>query len=683
MACSFEVSYTIKRCSSEDLAHPASALTEGGKWSPLSTSTSAWVDLEFGTEFSIHSVSFTASACTSVKILLCSKRGERGSWFAGTKAPQDWDVQVSSVEVFDGRLPTTSECRLQLMCRSSGTARLAAIASQGQWTGLRLVLSPCPSADADTFYVRRLEVNRQPSAVEQERIRTARAAQLASMPPPVASSGPAASLYHPPRPSQRPELPGPFRSTEDAASAPVAASVSSNGARATASGGGGLATVRPLPRLVPRAQRPPAADPSKRQRRASPSKPLPTPVHTTVGTPVVGTSSLTPVTAPTGEPPLCEKHANPSRAAFVKRAGKHFGRAVWVCSLQSPGGCGFVGWRTHFEAATPGSGSRSSGGGGRSSGKALAATAATIASILGTPTDAMEPPLATPPTANVSAAAAATETDVAGGSMPRGTEPTAAPPLPALQGLSQLPCAPVGWRKRGRHESTPTVARPRAAAVQRRKSILGRSESAITPVNQSSWDFNADIDGEEKDDEDEAEEEAEEEEAEGSDAMRLEDATRATGAGAHELPTTPGGGSIACLELINSENGVMVDGDVEEEESLPRIIELVGVSVLLGRGEAADVRLDSVRLPRMVSREHAELQLDPLTGNWRVRDLGGGHTARHNGTAVNGVPLEKGASLMLRNGDELRLGRTQSDVRYAFVLHDEDAVGNSGSSPQL
>ena len=127
----------------------------------------------------------------------------------------------------------------------------------------------------------------------------------------------------------------------------------------------------------------------------------------------------------------------------------------------------------------------------------------------------------------------------------------------------------------------------------------------------------------------------------------------------------------------------MVDGDVEEEESLPRIIELVGVSVLLGRGEAADVRLDSVRLPRMVSREHAELQLDPLTGNWRVRDLGGGHTARHNGTAVNGVPLEKGASLMLRNGDELRLGRTQSDVRYAFVLHDEDAVGNSGSSPQL
>ena len=142
----YEISYTVSKASSEVEAHPAKNLEGGGRWAPHSTLGVAHVDLSFGTEFSIHSLSFTVSGCSSVKILLTGRKGERGSWFSQGATPQNFGLAGRATEVYEGLLPTSTECKQHLQCRSSGTARLAAVASQEQWAGMRLYLTPAPGA---------------------------------------------------------------------------------------------------------------------------------------------------------------------------------------------------------------------------------------------------------------------------------------------------------------------------------------------------------------------------------------------------------------------------------------------------------------------------------------------------------------------------------------------------------
>ena len=178
MAC-FEISYTVTKASSEQDEHPAKSLTEGGRWAPHPSLGTAWVDLSFGTEFNIHSISFSASGCASIKILLNGRKGERGSWMAGGVTPQNFNMTTRAIEVYDGRLPTAAECRQLLQCRNSGAARLAAVASQELWTGVRLVLTPAPGATPESCFLRRLEVNRQPTKQEQDQIRAEKQGQSA------------------------------------------------------------------------------------------------------------------------------------------------------------------------------------------------------------------------------------------------------------------------------------------------------------------------------------------------------------------------------------------------------------------------------------------------------------------------------------------------------------------------
>ena len=70
MSVSFEVSYTVARASSETPDHKATPHADGGKWAPVRSFGTAHVDLSFGAELSIHSMSFTASGCSSVKVVL-------------------------------------------------------------------------------------------------------------------------------------------------------------------------------------------------------------------------------------------------------------------------------------------------------------------------------------------------------------------------------------------------------------------------------------------------------------------------------------------------------------------------------------------------------------------------------------------------------------------------------------
>ena len=739
---SFEIAYSVAKCSSEQPEHPAAVLADGGKWAPQHAGGSASVDLSFGTEFSIHSVSFSASGCASVRILLLKKHGERGSWFAATPVPQEFALPGGAIECYDGKLPTSSECRQHLQCRSSGAVRLSALASSGSWVGLRIVLTPAPNATAETFYLRRLEVNRQPTALENEQIKAARADTLGSAPPDGSSSS-STPLPRPPPSSLPPRVPlsaavarAPVgRAPVAGASLPRAPPPPVSGApRQPASIGnmasaarGGQAIGRPPPHLAPRAQRPsqqqqqkqppPPPPPQRRNTQPvaaakprAPPPPLPTrtrPEPAIVSPPTAATTPLcTPTASAAAEPPLCEKHGRLARDAFVKKAGKHFGKPVWVCALPPPHGCGFVAWRARTEDRTPASissrGSSSSANPPPPSATARIATASSsLPRELGTPSELADPPLATPPTAStLTAGASARGTD---GDSPLSANATARAPTarPNLAGGRAVSRAPSGWRKRPRDEpypAQPARSSRSTSAAPRRKSPLASdgyaalgstapyeaAEPAVrTPVY--GWDFDAELEGHDEDDEEEDDEHDEgiDEEVEEEEAMEAEAAAVATDEEEAAIPTPRLAPSTTSrLELMNASGDGEGHGD---EEVLPLVIELIGASVLLGRGEAADVRVDSARLPRMVSREHAELVLDRDGRGWRVHDLGGTHNAsRHNGTAVNGVPLEMGGSVLLHEGDVVRLGRKQSEVCYQLVSWAApDDEGNSGSSPRL
>ena len=100
---------------------------------------------------------------------------------------------------------------------------------------------------------------------------------------------------------------------------------------------------------------------------------------------------------------------------------------------------------------------------------------------------------------------------------------------------------------------------------------------------------------------------------------------------------------------------------------MPPRISLDAPSICIGRGDqAVDVQLDSNRYPRMLSRQHARLEIG-AAGAVRLYDLGG-----RNGTFVNGARLR--GDRALAPGDLIvfgqarpRLGWPQvSEVRYTF-----------------
>ena len=172
---SYDVAFTVKNASS-DHESAQQALPDGGRWRPEPALGEAWVDVQFGTEFSIHSVSFMASGASQIQILLQGRKGERGSWFGAGATPTSWGLATSAYEAYVGPL-SASECRRVLTCRSSGEG-LKPAASQQQWTGMRIVLTPAAvhEGNGEPFSLRRLEVFRQPTDEEAKRHRAARAA---------------------------------------------------------------------------------------------------------------------------------------------------------------------------------------------------------------------------------------------------------------------------------------------------------------------------------------------------------------------------------------------------------------------------------------------------------------------------------------------------------------------------
>ena len=98
--------------------------------------------------------------------------------------------------------------------------------------------------------------------------------------------------------------------------------------------------------------------------------------------------------------------------------------------------------------------------------------------------------------------------------------------------------------------------------------------------------------------------------------------------------------------------------------TLPSHIPLTPGALLVGRAPSADIVLDSLRQPKMVSREHAILACEEDDGGrarWRIEDYGA-----PNGTAVNVEIVVD--SHELANGDVLRFGRKQSEVKYRFCV---------------
>ena len=105
-------------------------------------------------------------------------------------------------------------------------------------------------------------------------------------------------------------------------------------------------TQAAVPRPPPRALRPPQPPQSSAPLPPLPSPPLPLPPRPPPQPP--------PPPPPPRPPPLGSTalHAAfaSNTACLYQKAGKHFGKPPWVCSL--PNGCGFVGWATP-EAAVP------------------------------------------------------------------------------------------------------------------------------------------------------------------------------------------------------------------------------------------------------------------------------------------------------------------------------------------
>lgn len=123
---------------------------------------------------------------------------------------------------------------------------------------------------------------------------------------------------------------------------------------------------------------------------------------------------------------------------------------------------------------------------------------------------------------------------------------------------------------------------------------------------------------------------------------------------------------------------------------LPRTIALpsgAGERLLVGRCDACDVRLDSLRHSTMMSRRHCLLVRPPRDGQaasavgdqeeaaangggaltWHLEDLGSS-----NGTSLNNMRLQGGTRVPIKEGDVVLFGsRGVSEARYTCEVRME------------
>jgi hypothetical protein len=111
--------------------------------------------------------------------------------------------------------------------------------------------------------------------------------------------------------------------------------------------------------------------------------------------------------------------------------------------------------------------------------------------------------------------------------------------------------------------------------------------------------------------------------------------------------TATGAGNTACLDVMSHDGRGLV----------PLLVDHFHI----GRASDNDLVLDD---DGMVSRRHAEVVRD--THGWLLRDLGS-----TNGSFVNEKPA--GAGSRLRDGDEIRLGRTR--LHFRLVHEDSETIG--------
>ena len=141
MSVSHEIEFTVTKTSSELKGHEGKNLERAsGSWLAHSTFGTAWVDVAFGSEFSIHSISLVATGCSNVKVVLQSRKGDRDNWMGGSGALRGGAVTTGGVLVYEGALPG-EDCKKYLPCKNSGDG-LKAVASQEEWAGMRISLTP-------------------------------------------------------------------------------------------------------------------------------------------------------------------------------------------------------------------------------------------------------------------------------------------------------------------------------------------------------------------------------------------------------------------------------------------------------------------------------------------------------------------------------------------------------------
>ena len=165
----YEIDFTVTKASDEVEGHEGKevALTNG--WLARATFGTATLDIDFGTSFSVHSMSFTAIGCSRVLVVLKSRKGDRDNWVGGSAALRGGGVLQGGALVYDGIL-TAEESKKYLAARHSGEG-LKALASQEEWVGMRISVSP--SAGHEEFGLKKLTIDRQPTKAEAEARRSA------------------------------------------------------------------------------------------------------------------------------------------------------------------------------------------------------------------------------------------------------------------------------------------------------------------------------------------------------------------------------------------------------------------------------------------------------------------------------------------------------------------------------
>ena len=331
----------------------------------------------------------------------------------------------------------------------------------------------------------------------------------------------------------------------------------------------------------------------------------------------------TPVAAP-----CCSKHGEPATRAYIKKAGKHFGRPIWCCKR----GCGFVAWAdqpSRPAAVTP------------AAAESTAAAEAGAAAALAAEPAGEE--LSTPPVAPVAPPAAAAP---ARGGTSDGS------PLTALVGPHGRP--PNKRRRDGG-----------GGEMRHGGSRLRHEGSLPRETGESSSSAG---DAAEADRERGSPSASTGREAAASDPPELT---------ASPTPTAPPPAIRApapCLVVLRSgeEVELRADGFVIGRESQST-----------DRSLAIDYAIDCLAHPSMVSREHVRITRrddggpgGAFSGVWYVEDLGS-----RNGSSLDGRRFEAAdGPQRMADGATLCLGRLRgaraSDVLLRF---DEHGAARAGS----